>query len=77
MAVHKRYQVSGEVPDIRGNFNTLFSIGSKFKDDLAAYLDYWATTSLDLLVLDAIMKVKRMYLLSTAYCILTSRKTNP
>jgi hypothetical protein len=24
MAVHKRYQASGEVPDIRGDFNTLF-----------------------------------------------------
>ena len=41
----------------------LFLIRSKFKDGRAAYLDYWATTSLDLRVLDAIMKVKRKYLL--------------
>jgi hypothetical protein len=63
MAVHKRYQGSGEVPDIRGTFHSPFSIGSNFKDGRAAYLDCWATTSLDRRVLDAIMKVKRKYLL--------------
>ena len=55
MAVDKRYQASGEVPDIRGDFNSPFSIGGKFKEGRAAYLDYSATTPLDPRVLDAML----------------------
>ena len=61
--MHKRYQSSGEVPDVHGNFDSPFTIGGRFKDGRAAYLDNLATTRLDLRVLDAIMKVKRKYLL--------------
>ena len=55
MAMDKRYQASGEVPDIRGDFDSPFSIGGKFKDGRAAYLDYSATTPLDPRVLDAML----------------------
>ena len=51
------------MPDVRGNFDSPFSIGGRFKDVRAAYLDNSATTPLDLRVLDASMKVKRKYLL--------------
>ena len=33
------------MPDIRGDFNSPFSIGGKFKDGRAAYLDYSATSN--------------------------------
>lgn len=55
MASDKRYQASGEVPDIRGDFESPFSIGGKFKEGRAAYLDHSATTPLDPRVLDAML----------------------
>jgi hypothetical protein len=55
MASDKRYQASGEVPDIRGDFESPFSIGGKFKEGRAAYLDYSATTPLDPRVLDSML----------------------
>ena len=55
MASDKRYQASGEVPDIRGDFDSPYSIGGQFKEGRAAYLDYSATTPLDPRVLDAML----------------------
>jgi hypothetical protein len=55
MASDKRYQPSGEVPDIRGDFDSPFSISNKFKTGRAAYLDHSATTPLDPRVLDAML----------------------
>lgn len=53
MASDKRYQATGEVPDIRGDFESPYSIGGQFKEGRAAYLDHSATTPLDPRVLDA------------------------
>lgn len=53
MASDKRYQATGEVPDIRGDFDSKYSIGGQFKEGRAAYLDHSATTPLDPRVLDA------------------------
>lgn len=53
MASDKRYQATGEVPDIRGDYDSPYSIGGQFKEGRAAYLDHSATTPLDPRVLDA------------------------
>jgi len=53
MAIDKRYQAKGEVEHIPGDFDSPFSIGGRFKDGRAAYLDNSATTPLDPRVLDA------------------------
>eukprot|EP00547_Thalassionema_nitzschioides_P011112 CAMPEP_0194261682 /NCGR_PEP_ID=MMETSP0158-20130606/46153_1 /TAXON_ID=33649 /ORGANISM="Thalassionema nitzschioides, Strain L26-B" /LENGTH=480 /DNA_ID=CAMNT_0039001813 /DNA_START=17 /DNA_END=1459 /DNA_ORIENTATION=+ len=53
MATDKRYQPTGEVKHIPGDFNSPFSIGGQAKDGKAAYLDHSATTPLDPRVLDA------------------------
>jgi hypothetical protein len=55
MASDKRYQPTGEVPDIRGDFDSPFSISNKFKTGRAAYLDHSATTPLDPRVLDSML----------------------
>lgn len=52
MAQDKRYAPTGEVPHIRGDFDSEFSIGGNFREGRAAYLDHSATTPLDPRVLD-------------------------